>query len=262
MSKLNDLLTRVGLAKRTPDDPPTPLDEKMVALRLSLESIEKSGLEGEERETFITETLEQFRDDVLKAKPNPFADEEDDEEDTSSEEDDAEKKKKTNKRDDSQEDDMTPDQIKKYDEVIAKLETENKTLSETNTTLAERVTKMEADNAARVRLAKAETLVAGTGIKAEEVAEVIAKVGEDNPTLPAILDALRKAQSDAHLFEELGAIGSGSPTDAVKARAVEIQKSEPKLTAEQAIVKAYRENPAAYAEARAAEDEALLARRR
>lgn len=272
---MRTLLQKLGLKKDAAagtDAAPTRLDKLTGALHLSLESIEKAGLTPDEQTLMVEETLGQFRsallakgksDKVPKVKEegveededefaedgededegegeggdNPFSgsdDEDDDGEDTPDEEDE----------------DMPDEKVKKVEEMASEITALTKRLNDAEAAAAAaeaRVTKFEQAEAERQIMAKAEKMVAGTAVPVEQAVMLLKTGGEEGEkALDAILKSTRQALADAQIFKELGAVGGVTVDGAVESIATEIRKREPSLTHEQAIAKAYRENPKLY----------------
>jgi len=277
--KLSDLLEKIGVRKANAEAPPTELDRNMGALRLSVESIAKAKLSEEERQLLTDETLSQFREAFLgtsseallaKAAP-PKADEEDEEvipDDEELEGEDGEGDEKVldeekdvpptkAKKSDTQEEDIMDEQIKKqFEDAVSKaaaLEAQLAKSETANADLTTRITKMELENQSRARLAKAETMVRGTTAKAEDIAALLEKLGDDEAatkTVEGLVKSLGAAQSDAQLFQEVGSARAGvTISDQVENAVTELRKSDPTITKEQAIAKVYRSHPEFYTEA-------------
>jgi hypothetical protein len=250
--KIRELLEKVGLAKRGEDGKdmePTELDRQVAALRISVESIAKADLDVEERADILDETLSQFRaaylglpDSVLKAKADCGDEEDMADEKSTDEEDDT-----TNKRDHSQEGDMDIEQVTKMQGEVVELQ---KRLDEAVAKAAVDSAKVAAfETAERDRqvLAKADAMVATTGIGSEQVATLIKQLDVAGVTaLEGILKAHKQAVSDSKIFEELGSASGVKVGDEVTAVAADLRKAEPGLTVEQSIAKAYKQNPHLY----------------
>lgn len=120
-----------------------------------------------------------------------------------------------------------------------------------NTELSAQLQKMRDDKEAADRMAKAKEMVAGVpGFTAEQVAGIIkgmdeAAVAEFGKSLKATAETVTKSRA----FAELGTsqvIKAGSAVDQLNKAASEIQKSEPKLSSEQAFRKATKQNRELY----------------
>lgn len=110
----------------------------------------------------------------------------------------------------------------------------------------------ELRKAARTRefITKAESLTILGGDTAER-ADMLMKVADGDTeafqTLEAQLTAAQAQVNQSDLFKAVGADGRNDSGDApIRKRAEDILKAEPTLTREQALVKAYREDPSAY----------------
>lgn len=90
------------------------------------------------------------------------------------------------------------------------------------------------------------------GGSTEERADLLMKIADgDTEAVAALEESLAAAQAQvdqSDLFKAVGADGQGDTTadSAIRKRADKIREDEPGLTPEQALVKAYRENPSAY----------------
>ena len=149
------------------------------------------------------------------------------------------------------------EQIKKqFEDAVSKaaaLEAQLAKSETANADLTTRITKMELENQSRARLAKAETMVRGTTAKAEDIAALLEKLGDDEAatkTVEGLVKSLGAAQSDAQLFQEVGSARAGvTISDQVENAVTELRKSDPTITKEQAIAKVYRSHPEFYTEA-------------
>lgn len=152
---------------------------------------------------------------------------------------------------------MIAKQLKPVADELALTKTAHAATLETVTAQAVTIETLKADNVALQKgvanqavVAKATALVGTAPIAVEKVATLMGKLdAEGQVELEALIKQSAEFAGSAALFTAFGSPGRNlkkSDADAIQARADEIRKAAPTLTAEQAFSKALDENPAAY----------------
>lgn len=204
------------------------------------------------------EALEDHIDELAKDED----DEEEDEEETDEEEDEEEPPAPTSKGKGKKTAKATPvpadlaTLLAKSDpEVAALIKAQQEEVAKASKRAedAEKVAKAErTERRRRDFVAKAEKLPE-VNTNATELGDVLRKIDDIDPKLGEQVETMLKAANEqiakGKLFEEVGKIG-GAVTlgESVDAAAKAIQTKEPNLTYEQAVTKAYEQNPALYDE--------------
>lgn len=160
-----------------------------------------------------------------------------------------EKMRKNGPEDEDDDDKGVSALAKKYEEAQELLE---KALSE-SAEAKDRVAKLEETLDAQARIAKASTLLGNIpGIGAEDFAGILKGLTPaQERSLGKVMKAANALIDQSGILKEIGKHGpaeEGSPQHKLEQAVKEVQKADPKLTKQQAIAKAYEDNPALYDE--------------